>query len=134
MDQELAPTTPDPAAALAALKKAGKITDADILEALGPTEEVKRLTDVLHFLFAAEDQAMVYHRESNTAEAWDQPAHRYWLRLTYVVITKFGGVEKAIQSVERVTSTHKRLSKDERTMLAILDHRVSLADWTGIAA
>lgn len=119
---------------LAALKKKGTITEADILEAQEPSKETKQLTGVLHLLLANEDQARVFHTESNSQNPWDEPAHRYWLRVTYKIAARLGGIDETIRAVEKTTRISKTLSKEEKTLFYIIERRETLSDWIGIPA
>jgi len=65
---------------LEALKKAGKITDEDIMEIVGPSNEFKQLVDAMHLLLCTKnhDTECSYDHEDVFEKYWEAPAHVEW--------------------------------------------------------
>jgi len=122
----------DAAKVLEELKRTGKITEGDILEVQEATPELKELVDALHLLLAVGDQQQVYHKESLTAEGWNEAAHLYWRKVTAKIISAFGSLEGTRKALARAIETQKRLSREELLLLDCIRDRVKLFDWIGI--
>ncbi len=62
-------------------KKEGKITDQDIEDVLGPSEDLRNFTKTLHTLFCRKnhDTDCTFEQEEVFDEAWKAPAHEEWL-------------------------------------------------------
>jgi len=122
----------DAAKILEELKKAGKISESDILEVQEATPELKELVDAFHLLLALGDQQQVYHKESLTAEGWNEAAHIYWRKITAKIINEFGSLDTTRKALARAIETQKRLSREELLLLDCIRDRSKLFDWIGI--
>ena len=60
------------------LVKLGKLTESDIREIFGLSEEMRRFVDLLQLLIGAED-ADEYVKEQTFAKCWGSPAHLKWI-------------------------------------------------------
>lgn len=73
------------------LKAAGKITDEDILEIVGPSDEFKQLVDTMHLLLCLEDHEKIcsYELEEVYDKCWEAPNHVEWKEKAEAVLAEF---------------------------------------------
>ena len=72
------------------LKASGKITDADLMEALGLTVEFRNTVDVVVLLFAESMIAARYHGEDRYDDCWSHEYHERWTRVTLGLMKELG--------------------------------------------
>lgn len=106
------------------LKEAGKITDKDILEVLGISDEMKQIVDTMHLLLCKDnhDTLCEYPQEEIFDEVWEMPAHSKWLKYANRYLKRFNLSETdAINVVSLATNI---ISNNKRPTLTFISEYI----------
>lgn len=73
------------------LKEMGKISDQDIIDVVGHSQEMKNLVTALHILlcFKDHDTECNFYKEELYDSMWTKPIHAEWLMLAQDFLLKF---------------------------------------------
>lgn len=73
------------------LKELGKITEQDVIDVVGYSQEMKDLVITLHTILCHKnhDTECGFYKEDLYDSAWNEPAHAEWLMLAQEFLIKF---------------------------------------------
>lgn len=115
---------------LKALVDKGKVSAADIEEAIGYSEPFRNLATVIHSFYSHDDQRAVFLQEEAQPNTWDAPAHRYWLSVAGMLIDRLGvTTEEATATISNVARMFKETDRTERLLLRALDDIELFHEW-----
>ncbi len=94
-----------------ALVDSGKLTEADIREIFGLTEDMKNFIALLQMLLGPED-GVTYHKEANFADCWTSPVHMKWIELAEKVLktlelSALDGLNQLSNAYNIIQNSHK---------------------------
>jgi len=115
------------------LKDMGKISEQDIIDIVGYSQEMKDLATALHTIlcFKNHDDDCTFYREDVYSSAWKEPAHVEWFVLAQEFLLRFNlkevdglaAVSSAVDVIERCSDATLFI-----VMKYLISYRVPLSE------